>query len=434
MKYFQKIKKCLFFWVFVIISLHTSLISITEIAFAKSKENFLQKDSSFLLEEETLEQSQSENSSQVANLTIEAPSAILMEASTGRIVYEKNANEQRNLASVTKIMTILLIFEALESGKISLEDKVTVSEYAASMGGSQVFLEAGETQTVKDMLKCIIIASGNDAAVAMAEHIAGSETEFVKRMNEKCKVLGMENTHFLNSCGLDDDIDKGHYSSAKDIAIMSRELIYRFPEVSEYATVWMDTITHVTRRGESEFGLTNTNKLIRTYNGITGLKTGSTSKAKFCLSATAKRNGMSLIAVVMAAPTPVLRFKEAAMLLDYGFANCSLYEDKHEDFLNQYLSVAKGKEEQVEILAEKDFSYICLVGESAENITKTVNLLEKAEAPITKGDKVGTIDYCMNGTKIGSVDIIANASVEKMTYMDCLEKMAYEFFLGNDKK
>ena len=263
----------------------------------------------------------------------------------------------------------------------------------------------------------------------MAEHIAGSETEFVNRMNEKCKVLGMENTHFLNCCGLDDDIDKGHYSSAKDIAIMSRELIYRFPEVSEYATTWMDTITHVTRRGESEFGLTNTNKLIRTYEGITGLKTGSTSKAKYCLSATAKRNGINLIAVVLGAPTPVLRFKEASMLLDYGFGNCSIYEDKQENFSNQYLPIIKGKEEQVEILAENEFSYICLAGEHVEDITKTVNLLEKVEAPVKKGDIVGTIDYYMNGAKIGSVHIIANDSVEKMTYMDCLEKMVYKFFL-----
>ncbi len=268
----------------------------------------------------------------------------------------------------------------------------------------------------------------------MAEYIAGSETEFVARMNEKCKKLGMENTHFLNCCGLDDDIDEGHYSSAKDIAIMSRELIHRFPEVSEYSTVWMDTITHVTRRGESEFGLTNTNKLIRTYDGITGLKTGSTSKAKFCLSATAKRNGMSLIAVIMAAPTPVLRFKEAAMLLDYGFANCSVYEDKHEDFMNQYLSVIKGKEEQVKVLAANDFSHICLVGESTENIKKTVNLPEFIEAPLAAGDKVGTIVYSMNGTEIGSVDIVAAEPVEKMTYIDCLERMTYEFFLGNNKK
>ncbi len=365
-----------------------------------------------------------------AEIELESPSAVLMEASTGQILYEKNADEQRMLASVTKIMTILMIFEALESGKIKLEDNVSVSEHAASMGGSQVFLEAGETQQVKDMLKCIIIASANDASVAMAEYIAGSETEFVAQMNEKCKELGMENTHFLNCCGLDDDITEGHYSSAKDIAIMSRELITRFPEVSEYSTVWMDTITHVTRKGESEFGLTNTNKLIRTYEGITGLKTGSTSKAKFCLSATASRNGMSLIAVIMAAPTPTVRFKEASKLLDYGFANCSLYTDNHEDYRNRYVSVAKGKEEQVEVEAEKPFSYICLFGESAENITKRVELTEEIEAPVMAGDKIGKIVYSINAKEIGFVSIVAKNSVEKATYLDCLKKVANEFFLG----
>lgn len=368
-------------------------------------------------------------------VTIESPSALLMEASTGKVIYEKNADEQRNLASVTKVMTILLIFEALESGKIKLEDKVTVSEHAASMGGSQVFLEAGETQTVQDMLKCIVIASANDASVAMAEHIAGSETEFVARMNEKCKALGMENTHFLNCCGLDDEIDEGHYSSARDIAIMSKELITRFPQVSEYSTVWMDTITHTTRKGESEFGLTNTNKLIRTYTGITGLKTGSTSKAKFCLSATAQRNGMNMIAVIMAAPTPVLRFKEAAMLLDYGFANCSLYKDNHEDFGEQFLPVLKGKEEQVKLTVPETFSYVCMVGESPEQIKKEVQLPQMIEAPIAAGDKIGKIVYSMSGTEsgtivVGSVDIVAETAVEKATYMDCLEKVSYEFFLG----
>lgn len=371
-----------------------------------------------------------------AEVELESPSAVLMEASTGKIIYEKNADEQRMLASVTKIMTILLIFEALESGKIKLEDKVSVSEHAAGMGGSQVFLEAGETQTVQDMLKCIVIASANDASVAMAEYIAGSETEFVARMNEKCKALGMENTHFLNCCGLDDDIIEGHYSSAKDIAIMSRELITRFPQVSEYSTVWMDTITHVTRKGESEFGLTNTNKLIRTYQGITGLKTGSTSKAKFCLSATASRNGMNLIAVIMAAPTPTVRFQEAGRLLDYGFANCSLYTDAHEDFVNQHIPIVKGKEEVVELTAEEPFSYICLVGEDKEQITKRIELPEKVEAPVREGDKIGKIVYSMStgestsGTEIGTVAIVAKKSVEKATYLDCLWKAAFEFFLG----
>lgn len=368
-----------------------------------------------------------------AEMELESPSAVLMEASTGQIIYEKNADEQRMPASVTKIMTILLIFEALEAGQITLADKVTVSEHAASMGGSQVFLEIGETQTVRDMLKCIIISSANDASVAMAEYIAGNETEFVARMNEKCQSLGMENTHFLNCCGLDDAITEGHYSSAKDIAIMSRELITRFPEVSEYSTVWMDTITHVTKKGESEFGLTNTNKLIRTYDGITGLKTGSTSKAKYCLSATAVRNGMGLIAVIMAAPTPVVRFREAAMLLDYGFANCSLYTDNHADFVNQQLRVLRGKEETVLLKAEEPFSYICLVGESTESITKAFEIPSEIAAPVAEGDTVGKIVYSMNGEEIGFVNIIAGNGVDKATYLDCLWRTAMQFFLGEQE-
>ena len=261
-------------------------------------------------------------------LNITSASAVLMEGSTGAILYEKNKDEQRFPASITKIMTLVLIFEALDSGKIALTDKVSVSEHAASMGGSQVYLEPNETQTVEDMIKCITIASANDACVAMSEYIAGSETEFVNMMNQKAAELGMKNTKFMNCCGLDDTIAEGsHYSSAYDIALMSRELITKHPEISKYSTTWMDSIIHVTKKGETEFGLTNTNKLVRTYTGITGLKTGSTSKAKYCLSATANRNGMDLIAVVMAAPEPKTRFAEAASLMDYGFANCSMYED-----------------------------------------------------------------------------------------------------------
>lgn len=229
-----------------------------------------------------------------------APSAILMEASTGQIIYEKEADKKRPPASVTKVMTLLLIFDAIESGKIKLEDEVTTSEYAASMGGSQVFLEPGETQTVDTMIKCISVASANDACVAMSELIAGSEEEFVVQMNERAKKLGMKNTVFKNCNGLDTE---GHETTARDIALMSRELITKYPQIRDYCTIWMENITHTTKKGTSEFGLSNTNKLIKHYEYATGLKTGSTSKAKFCVSATAEKDGMELIAVIMAQKT-----------------------------------------------------------------------------------------------------------------------------------
>ena len=260
------------------------------------------------------------------NLELASQEAVLMEASTGKILFEKASHEKRSPASVTKIMTVLLAFEALENGQIHLEDEVVTSAYAKSMGGSQVFLEEGEKQTVQTLLKCILVSSGNDASVALAEYIAGSEMEFVNKMNEKAKKLGMNDTHFVDCCGLTDSDD--HYTSANDIALMSRELITRFPEVFDYTTIWMENITHVTQRGSSEFGLSNTNKLLRSYNGCNGLKTGSTSKALFCVSATALRNDIQLISVIMAGPDSKTRFKEAAQLLDYGFGKCRLYTDE----------------------------------------------------------------------------------------------------------
>ena len=272
-----------------------------------------------------------ENSNNEVN--IESKSAIIMEGATGKIIYKKNPNERLNPASITKIMTLLLIYENMGNGKIKSSDKVTVSEHAASMGGSQVFLEPNEQQTVETMIKCISIASANDAAVAMAEHIGGSEEAFVNKMNKRAKELGMKDTHFVNCCGLDVE---GHYSSAKDVAIMSKELITKYPEIIKYTTTWMDTITHTTRKGESEFGLTNTNKLVRTYKGITGLKTGSTSLAKYCLSATANREGIDMIAVVMGAPEHKLRFVEASRLLDYGFGKCTKYVHKYKDSREQF--------------------------------------------------------------------------------------------------
>ena len=259
-----------------------------------------------------------------SNIELETPSAVLMEGSTGTVIYQKNKDKRLPPASITKIMTLLLIFEAIDKGLIKLTDDVTVSEHAASMGGSQVYLEPNEIQDVDTLIKCISIASANDASVALAEHIAGSHEEFVFKMNERAKELGMDNSNFVNCTGLDDD---NHYSTANDVAIMSRELITKHPEISKYSLVWMDTFVHETRKGRTEFGLTNTNKLIKSYNGITGLKTGSTSLAKYCLSATARRDNMDLIAVIMAAPDTKTRFAEASKLLNYGFSNYSVYVD-----------------------------------------------------------------------------------------------------------
>lgn len=355
-----------------------------------------------------------------AGLNITAKSAVLLEGSTGRIIYEQNKDEKLIPASITKIMTLLLIFEALDKGKIKLEDKVTVSEYAAQMGGSQVYLEPNETQTVADMIKCITIASANDAAVAMAEHISGSETEFVAAMNKKAEELGMKNTHFLNCNGLDDDITSGHYSSAYDVALMSRALIVEHPEISNYSTVWMDSIIHTTKKGESEFGLTNTNKLVRSYNGITGLKTGSTSKAKYCLSATANRNGTDLIAVIMAAPDPKIRFSEAASLLDYGFSNTTNYLDDHKNRKKKKVTVKFALEKSVPAIPAKEFAYTCIGDENPEEITSKVTVKKEITAPIKKNTELGSITYYLKDKEIGSVPLISENEIRKASFLDCL--------------
>lgn len=360
-------------------------------------------------------------------LDISSVSAVLIEGSTGTIIYEKNKDERLKPASITKIMTLLLIFEALEAGKIKLTDEVSVSEYAASMGGSQVYLEPYEVQTVDTMIKCISIASANDASVAMAEYIAGSEEEFVTLMNKRAKELGMNNTNFVNCCGLDTD---NHYSSAYDVALMSRELITRFPEISKYSLVWMDTIIHKTKKGESEFGLTNTNKLVKFYQGITGLKTGSTSLAKYCVSATAKRNNMDLIAVIMAAPDTKTRFLEASKLLNYGFANYSIYTDDNTDMVIDPVKVVKGIKDTVQGAPSNKFSYLCTKGKSSDQIRKEVVLSEKVSAPVAANDKIGEIIYYYGDEEIGRVDIIASEMVNKARYRDCFVKILKKFFMG----
>ena len=322
-------------------------------------------------------------------VSVSAPSVVLMEASTGQIVYDKDPDTLRHPASITKIMTMILIFDALEAGKISLEDTVTVSEYAASMGGSQVFLEPGETQTVETMLKCISVASANDACVAMAEHIYGSEQEFVANMNQRAKDLGMTNTTFVNCCGLDIE---GHMTTAHDVALMSRELITKYPQIHDYCTIWMENITHVTRRGSSEFGLTNTNKLIRQYPYATGLKTGSTDDAKYCVSATAEKDGLKLIAVVMAAPDHKVRFLDATTLLNYGFSKCQVYTDKNKGKLPK-IAVQGGVAEQASLAYEADFSYLDVTGADLSKIIKELKLPKQAKAPVKKGQVAGKLVY-----------------------------------------
>lgn len=363
-------------------------------------------------------------------MDITAQSAVLIENSSGRILYEKEKDKELIPASITKIMTMLLIFEALEKGQIHLEDSVSVSEYAASMGGSQVFLEPGETQTVDTMIKCISVASANDAAVAMAEYVAGSEQAFVDQMNQKAKDLGMKHTHFMNCNGLDDSIESGHYSSAYDVALMSRALISGYPQISHYSTIWMDEITHSTKKGDTQFGLSNTNKLIRTYQGITGLKTGSTSKAKYCLSATASRAAVSLTAVVMAAPDPKIRFNQAASLLDYGFANCTGFEDQTTALKLPAIPVKNGVSETVIPYISKDFSYTLCKGESGDQIKRRIEYKKKLTAPIRKGDMVGRVVYTMNDQTLEEIPIYAVKKVPKAAYTDCLEKLMKRWFVA----
>lgn len=336
------------------------------------------------------------------DLGLNAKSAILMEESTGNILYESNPDERLPIASVTKVMTMLLIMEAVDSGKISLDDMVTVSENAMSYGGSTMFLETGEQLTVNDMLKGIAVASANDGCVAMAEHLAGSESAFVDMMNEKAKELGMENTHFMNTNGLDED---DHYSSARDVAIMSRELM-KHETIFNYTSIWMDTL-----RG-GKFQLANTNKLIRFYDGANGLKTGSTSKALCCLSAAAKRNDMQLIAVVLGAPTSAERFASAKSLLDYGFANYAVNTQITAGDEVQKIAVEKGVDKEVDVVAGDSCSTLVKKGQE-DNITKEIKIDETITAPIEAGQKIGTMTISRDGEVIADIDLNASSAVEK---------------------
>lgn len=355
-------------------------------------------------------------------IQISAPSAVLMEASTGQIIYEKGADDKRNPASVTKVMTLILIFDALAEGKIHLSDEVVTSVHAKSMGGSQVFLEEGETQTVETLIKCIVIASGNDASVAMAEYISGTEEAFVQQMNERAEGLGMTKTHFVDCCGLTED--PSHVTTARDIALMSRELIDQYPQIHNYSTIWMENITHVTKQGTKEFGLSNTNKLLRmaTNFKVTGLKTGSTSLAKYCLSATAEKDGVRLIASIMAAPDFKARFADAQTLLNYGYANCKLYEDKEGITLPE-ISVEGGIKSGAELVLNGTFRYLSLKGEDLSSVEKKLVLSESLPAPVEPGQKAGVLEYLLNGEKIGEMDVVTAEAVREAQYGDYLKWM-----------
>ena len=337
-------------------------------------------------------------------LDLSAASAVLMEKETGTFLYEKESHQTLEPASVTKVMTLLLIFEALDSGRIAKEDVVTVSSYAAGMGGSQVYLKEGEQMTVGELIKCITVVSGNDAAVAMAEYLAGSETAFVAQMNQRAQELGMADTTFLNCTGLP---AQGHVTSAYDIALMSRELVLHHPRIREYSTIWMDSI----RNGA--FGLTNTNRLVRFYPGATGLKTGSTDSALYCMSATAERDGMELIAVVMKSPTSVNRFEDAKALLDYGFAAYSLVNVYPESPLAP-IPVLLGEQGQIQPQLERECRLLVRKGQEGQ-ITTRLTLAQDLAAPVEQGQKVGEMEVLVDGQVRDTVPILSAQGVERLT-------------------
>ncbi len=338
------------------------------------------------------------------SLNLESASAILIEQSSGRILYAHNIHEQLRPASVTKVMSILLIMEALDSGKISLTDSVPCSENAASMGGSQIWLDTTETLTVDEMLKAICVNSANDCVVAMAEYIAGSEEAFVQMMNDKAHELGMSDTTFKNCHGLDED---GHVTSSYDISVMSRELLTKYPEITNYTTIWMDTL----RDGETQ--LSNTNRLIKNYTGATGLKTGSTSLALYNLSASATRDDLSLIAVVMKAPSTKVRFSEAQKLLDYGFNNFSYQSFGKAGDLIQTVSIDKGVQATIPVVLENDAGILLAKG-NEKNIEQTVTIDETISAPISSGQKVGEISFSLDGEVLSTVNLVSQVSVNKI--------------------
>ena len=350
---------------------------------------------------------------------VEAGSAVLMEKETGAVLYEANAHDKLEPASVTKVMTLLLVMEALDAGRIQKEDLVTVSARAASMGGSQVYLKEGEQMTVDDMLKAVAVVSGNDAAVALAEHIAGSEEGFVALMNQRAAELGMADTNFVNCTGLP---AAGHLTSAYDIALMSRELILRHPDIRTYTTIWMDTIR------DGQFQLANTNKLVRYYEGCTGLKTGSTDSALYCLSATAEREGMELIAVVMKSPTSAQRFESAKAMLTFGFANYTLVDVRPGEALPP-VDVALGVVDQVQPVLGQS-SRILVDKSQINEVTTELRLCENVEAPVEEGQKLGEMVVYVGGQEQQSIPIVADQAVERLTLPGIFSKFLKTLFMA----
>ena len=359
-----------------------------------------------------INQNEIESSNTVADkdinnsLNLQSGGAILIEQKSGKVLYNHNAHEKLRPASVTKVMSILLIMEALDSGQIALTDKVPCTEDAAGMGGSQIWLEVGEELTVDEMLKAICVVSANDCTVAMADYLCGSQQAFVEKMNQRAKELGMNDTTFKNCHGIDED---GHVTSAYDISLMSRELLNNHPTILNYTTIWMDSL----RNGESE--LVNTNKLIRNYKGATGLKTGSTSVALYNLSASATRDGLSLIAVIMKAPTTAIRFSEAQKLLDYGFSNYQYKDLATRGTVLKEANVTKGVNSNVNLVLEQDVGILLKKGED-KNIEQIVNMEENIVAPVHEGQKVGEVIYSLNGEELGRTNIVAEKTVEKKTF------------------
>ena len=351
-------------------------------------------------------------------LGITAQSAVLMEASTGKILYAHNENEALPPASVTKVMTLLLVMEAIGCGSLDWEDAVTVSAHAASMGGSQIYLKEGETMTVKDLVKSVVIASANDAAVALAEHIAGSEEAFVSAMNERALSLGLTGTHFENTNGLDDTVEN-HTCSARDIAVMSRELI-RYPEILAFSSTWMDTVR------DGAFTLTNTNRLVRFYPGATGLKTGSTAKAGFCISATAERDGVSLIAVIMNAESRDTRNAEAKKLLDYGFSHYAVYRDTNEALSS--VAVRGGCLESVAVRASA--VSFAVPKDALSRVERRLVLPDSLYAPIAAGETVGRVEYYLDGEKLGETPVCAEEQVAPVTFIYVLRRLLAAFCLS----
>ena len=350
-------------------------------------------------------------------LDVTAPSAILMEASTGKILFEKDCHVERPIASVTKIMTVLLIMEAIDNGSLKYDDMITTSEYASKMGGSQIYLEIGEKMSVDNMLKAILVSSANDACAAMAEHLAGSIETFVAAMNKRAKELGMNNTNFVNTNGLDVE---NHYSCAHDVALMSKELL-KHQDIKKYTTIWQDTLR------DGAFGLSNTNKLIRFYDGATGLKTGYTSSAKHCLSATAKKNEMELIAVVLAAPTSNDRFNDAKKLLDFGFANYEIKQGIGKEEEVGEIKVENGKFDILKLVSGSEFSALDEKTNKSE-IQKSIEIPDSVTAPVEKGQVIGQMKFLKGEEELGCIDLIAANEVPKKTYFDILNHMVQTWF------